>query len=88
LNSIIYYLQTEEFSRIRIGVGNQFESGNLPDYVLSDFNDDEFTCIKKVFDQSTALVEDFICGGYQQLLYSYSIKINQEKLNKKKNKTG
>jgi len=80
LNSIIYYLQTEEFSRIRIGVGNQFESGNLPDYVLSDFNDDEFKSIKKVFDQSNALVEDFICGGYQQLLNSYSIKKKSRKI--------
>lgn len=82
LDSIIYHLQSEEFSRIRIGVGNQFESGNLPDYVLSDFNDDEFKNLKRIFDKCTDLIEDFIGGGYQQLLNSYSIKINQEKLNK------
>lgn len=82
LNSIIYHLQTEKFSRIRIGIGNQFQSGNLPDYVLSDFNNDEFKNIKKVLVQSCNLVEDFIYGGYQQLLNSYSKNRNQEKLNK------
>jgi len=82
LYSIIYHLQTEEFSRIRIGVGKQFEAGKRPDYVLSDFNQDEFIELKKIFDQSSDLVEDFICGGYQQLHNSYSKNRNQEKLNK------
>jgi peptidyl-tRNA hydrolase len=32
--SIIYHLESNDFSRLRIGIGNDFEKGNLTDYVF------------------------------------------------------
>ncbi|MDR3665957.1 MAG: aminoacyl-tRNA hydrolase, partial [Ignavibacteriaceae bacterium] len=43
INSIIYHLNSDEFPRLRIGIGNNFGKGEMADYVLSSFSNDEFT---------------------------------------------
>ena len=82
LNSIIYHLNSENFSRIRIGIGNDFESGNLVDYVLSNFNKSDFIKLEKTFSLSLQLVESFILDGYSSMLSTFSRLKNQENLNK------
>lgn len=39
--SVIEELGTEEFFRLRCGIGKNFPQGGMVDYVLSDFSDDE-----------------------------------------------
>lgn len=81
LSSIIYHLQSKNFSRIRIGVGNDFQSGNLADYVLSDFSKNDFILLEKSFILSIQLVESFILDGYNKMLSSFSRLKNLDKLN-------
>jgi len=83
LSSIIYNLNSNQFPRLRIGIGNDFTSGNLPDYVLSDFDKKDFNNLKNVFDLCAPLVDDFIKYGFHKMLSSYSRIIRQENLNKK-----
>jgi PTH1 family peptidyl-tRNA hydrolase len=83
LSSIIYNLNSNQFPRLRIGIGNDFTSGNLPDYVLSDFDKKDFNNLKNVFDLCVPLVDDFIKYGFHKMLSSYSRIIRQENLNKK-----
>ena len=78
LTSIIYHLSSDDFPRLRIGVGNNFTAGNLPDYVLSDFEDKDLSTLKKVFDLSTLLIDDFIKYGFQMMSTSYSKIIKQK----------
>lgn len=69
VNSIIYHLASEEFLRIRIGVGgNKFSQDNIADYVLSDFSNDDLKLLNDVFISCLKLTEAFICGGKKQLL--------------------
>ena len=83
LGSIIYHLNSQDFPRLRIGIGNDFESGNLPDYVLSDFNEDEFKKLLKTFDVCSILVDEFINDGFQKMLNSYSRLFTSENFNEK-----
>lgn len=83
LSSIIYHLNCDQFPRIRIGIGNNFEKGELPKYVLSDFDKDEQIKLKSTFEMSTQLVESFILDGYNAMLNTYSRLINLEKKNNK-----
>lgn len=83
LSSIIYHLNCDQFPRIRIGIGNNFEKGDLPKYVLSDFDKDEQIKLKSTFEMSTQLVESFILDGYNAMLNTYSRLINLEKKNNK-----
>ena len=41
VESIIYHLEKDTFPRLRCGVGNNFGPGEMVDYVLSDFAEEE-----------------------------------------------
>ena len=68
ISSIIYHLNSDEFPRLKIGIGSDFDKGQMADYVLSDFNDDEKEHIEKTFKNCLLLVEDFIIGGLDKML--------------------
>ena len=72
LSSIIYHLNSIEFPRIRIGIGNNFKNGFLSDYVLSDFAQDDLSILKKSFNIGAQLVDKFVIGGYSQMLNTFS----------------
>jgi len=82
LSSIIYHLQNNSFSRLRIGIGNNFESGNLVNHVLSDFDKNEFMQLEKSFEIIEQLTESYISDGYDKMLSTFSRLKNLDKLNK------
>ena len=81
LSSIIYHLQSNDFSRLRIGIGDDFESGDLANYVLSDFNKNDLVQLEKTFNLGVTLVENFITDGYIKMLSTFSRLKNLNKLN-------
>lgn len=67
--SIIYHLSLQDFSRIRIGVGEEsFVKSDLVDYVLSDFRKNDMQLLDGVFEKCRILAESFIVGAKKQLL--------------------
>ncbi len=82
LKSIIYQINTDSFPRLRIGIGNNFSEGFLSDYVLSNFSESEFSELNKSFELSTQLIDNFIIGGYEKMLFTFSHLKNQNKNNK------
>ena len=76
LGSIIYNLNDDKFSRLRIGIGNNFDKGNMAEHVLSDFTKDEKEKLIKTFDNILILLEEFIIGGTKRMLDANS-KINK-----------
>ena len=68
LNSIIYHLNSDDFPRLRIGIGDNFGKGEMADYVLSSFSNDEFTIISGAFNEAVLLIDEFIQGGIKQML--------------------
>ena len=63
LASVIYHLNSDQFPRLRIGIGNDFEEGFLSDYVLSDFEEKEKNKLILTFKKASLLIKAFICGG-------------------------
>lgn len=76
LESLIYHLETEEFPRIRFGIGNKFENGEQADYVLSKFTEEEYNIINPKIDFVVELIAQFIEGGTQKML-DYNSKKSQ-----------
>ncbi|MBT8377762.1 MAG: aminoacyl-tRNA hydrolase [Ignavibacteria bacterium] len=68
LASIIYQLSSNDFPRIRIGVGQNFEKNGLAEYVLSNFNETDLKELKPVFEKTLLLAEEFIIGGSNAML--------------------
>lgn len=88
LYSIIYHLNSSDFARLRIGIGDKFTPGQMPDYVLSDFSPEENEIIHKIFSICSGLVEDFISDGLQKMLNSYSKTVKQNKSDEKSDFNG
>jgi len=72
LSSIIYHLMSEDFPRLRIGIGNNFAQGELASFVLSRFNDDEFMTIKDTIKKSSDAVLSYIDNGIQQTMTMFN----------------
>ncbi len=72
LYSIIYELETQQFPRLRFGVGNNFPRGMMADYVLSPFPEDEWQEVKEAVKKSVDLLEAFVTGGLKEMLDCFS----------------
>ena len=79
LSSIIFNLNSDNFARFRVGVGNEFEKGSLADYVLTDFDKEEMKILESVFQDSSVLIEYFVIGGYDMMMREYGKIINDSK---------
>ena len=82
LSSIIYQLNSDKFLRLRFGVGNDFEDGEMPDYVLQNFYENEWEIIRLSVDFSVSLIEQFIVGGKQLMLNYFSKEQSKNKSSK------
>ncbi len=68
IGSIIWNLMSDDFARIRVGIGNEFEKGSMADYVLSDFSSDEMKALEAAIKTAGTLVTEFITGGVNGIL--------------------
>lgn len=81
LSSIIYHLMTEQFPRIRIGIGTNPPDMVLSDYVLSEFSKSELQEYQTTFSKCAFLIEEFIVGGSKKMLEANSVLVKSENPN-------
>jgi len=81
IKSIIYHLENDNFSRIRVGVGTPHNDEHLANYVLSDFTKDDTQIIENKYPFIIELIEQFIFGGSTQMLDYYSKEIKSNSSN-------
>jgi len=67
LTSIIEHLQTTNFPRLRLGVGNNFAPGGMVEYVLGKFSENELFDLKLAFTNNGDLAKAFIDSGVKGL---------------------
>ena len=65
LNSIIDHMETEDFPRIKIGVGKKPKEYNMADWVLSNFDHDESENLKPVLEKGCNAVELIISDSIE-----------------------
>jgi peptidyl-tRNA hydrolase, PTH1 family len=81
LSSLIYHLATEQFPRIRIGIGSNPPDIVLSEYVLSKFLKSELEEYQNTFEKGAQLIEEFIIGGSKKMLEANSILMKSENQN-------
>ena len=81
LSSVIYHLTTEQFPRIRIGIGGNPPEIALSDYVLSEFSKEELEGYQNTFNNGSQLINEFIFGGSKKMLEANSILMKSENQN-------
>ena len=71
MKSIIYLLQTDQFPRIRIGVGKP-QFGDLADYILGRFPKEEIPTMLETLERASQAVETLVKDGIAVSMNRYN----------------
>jgi PTH1 family peptidyl-tRNA hydrolase len=72
LKSIIARLGTDQFPRLRVGVGRGDARRDLADHVLSRFEGGERAALEEVITRAADAVEMFAAAGIEQVMNTYN----------------
>ena len=72
LRSIIQSLKTENFPRLRIGIGRPLEGMNLEDYVLEEFTPSEWELMELIIQKATLAIETVLTQGLDEAIQKYN----------------
>ncbi|MCD8164807.1 MAG: aminoacyl-tRNA hydrolase [Bacteroides sp.] len=74
LRHIAATLGTQEYARLRFGIGNDFPQGGQVDYVLGDFNEEECEKLPERLEQAGEIVKSFCLAGINLTMNQYNKK--------------
>lgn len=77
LKSIIYHLNSQNFLRLRIGVGREFKKAEMANFVLSEYSDEELKKLYSVFENCFELIESYLEDGKKAMYDIYSRSYNK-----------
>ena len=72
LRSIDELLGTQEYARLRVGIGNDFSKGRQVDFVLGQFPEDEFIQLPDYLDRVGSAALAFCTMGIQMAMNNYN----------------
>ncbi len=74
LKSIEETLATQQYARLRFGVGNDFAKGQQVDYVLGRWGEKEIPFLQKKIAQSIDIIESFVTIGLERTMNFFNNK--------------
>ncbi len=74
LKNIAQLLNTQEYSRLRFGIGNDFPRGGQIDYVLGKFPPEELRLMPGILDRATEIIKSFCLAGIQITMNQFNNK--------------
>ncbi len=72
LGNIIRTLSTQNFARLRVGIGNDFNIGAQIKFVLDEFSTDEIDLINKRIAVATDVIKSFCLSGLTDTMTLYN----------------
>ncbi len=72
MSSIVEEIRTEEFPRIRVGLGPLPEGENAVNYVLSSFDKAEESCLEKGLRKAREALEMILSGEVERAMNAYN----------------
>lgn len=80
VKNIIAQLGTQEFPRVKVGVGEKPERMDLADYVLSHFSKGEWEMMEEAFKEAADAVEVMIADGADAAMNRFNAKKNEQSI--------
>lgn len=74
LKHIASILGTQEYARLRFGIGNDFPRGGQIDYVLGHFTEEEQTILPSRIETASEIVKSFCLAGINTTMNQYNKK--------------
>jgi PTH1 family peptidyl-tRNA hydrolase len=78
LKSLIQQLGTDQFPRLRIGVGRGDSRRDLADHVLAKFDDDEREVVAETVARAADAVETFVTEGIAPMMTRFNRRLETE----------
>jgi PTH1 family peptidyl-tRNA hydrolase len=72
MSSVLERLGTDEFPRLRLGIGRPPGQMQAPDYVLQDFSDADLKFISATLDDAAEAVLTFVVEGLEAAMNKYN----------------
>lgn len=74
LSSIIYYLNSDEFPRMRVGIGGNtsLKKEEYMDFVLSNFEKEEIKIIKELIPKYNECIKSFVTDGISKTMNNFN----------------
>lgn len=74
LKSIQSILGTQNYARLRFGIGNDFPRGGQVDYVLGEFSDEDEKALPERFEVCEDIIKSFCLAGLQNTMNQFNNK--------------
>lgn len=74
LKSINESINTQDYPRLRFGIGNNFPKGKQAEYVLGEWSEEEQKTLEQRIDVATQVVKSFATVGLQRTMNDFSNK--------------
>ena len=74
LKNIAELLNTQNYARLRFGIGNDFPKGGQIDFVLGKFPPEELALMPEKLDRAVEIVKSFCLAGIQITMNQYNNK--------------
>ena len=68
LKNIELVLETQAYSRLRFGIGNNYSNGSQVDFVLTPFEKEEFEALPALMDKSIDMILSFCTIGVERTM--------------------
>ena len=75
IKSIINYLGSEKFTRVRVGIGKPVNKEKISSYVLSNFTNDELNLFNEIKTNIKYIIEDLVLEGLPFAMNKFNSKI-------------
>lgn len=72
MKSVVHEIQTENFPRIRIGIGNPEYKNDLLNFILTRIPDEEYRILQQAQENSAKAVEEIIKNGIDSAMNKYN----------------
>lgn len=72
LSSISETLGTDDYARLRIGIGNDFPRGGQVNYVLGEWTQDQMTVLGKRLPLAVEMIKSFVTAGCELTMTAYN----------------
>jgi peptidyl-tRNA hydrolase, PTH1 family len=74
LKHINEILNTNEYTRVRFGIGDEFSKGQQVDYVLGEWNEEELKLLPERFDKVAQIIKSFGTVGLERTMNQFNNK--------------
>lgn len=72
LKNINLILNTQQYTRFRFGISDEFKKGKQIDYVLGDWDDTEKTALPERLELASEIIKSFGTAGLENTMTSYN----------------